>query len=202
MMELALLKISANYICSPLTHICNKASAAGIFPQRLTYSVVKPLFKKGDKTIPSNYRPISLLTSFSKVFEKALFNRIIKHIEKNNIPSNQQFGFRKGYATDDAIFRLTHKVLSALNANAKVCGIFCDLEKAMNAVNHSILIKKLTNYGIVGKAKLIMESYISHRYHRVEIYNSTTDTKYTSTWSTTKYGVPQGSILGPLLFLL
>ena len=69
----------------------------------------------------------------------------------------------------------THEVLSALNVNAKVCGIFCDLEKAFDAVNHSILIKKLTNYGIVGKAKLIMESYISHRYHRVEIYNSKTE---------------------------
>jgi hypothetical protein len=74
------LKISANYICSPLTHICNKAIAAGIFPQRLKYSIIKPLFKKGDKTKPSNYRPISLLTTFSKVLEKALFNRLIENI--------------------------------------------------------------------------------------------------------------------------
>ena len=197
-----LLKISANYICSPLTHICNKAIAAGIFPQRLKYSIIKPLFKKGDKTKPSNYRPISLLTTFSKVLEKALFNRLIEHIEKNNILSKQQFGFRKRYATEDAIFRLTHEILSALNENEKVCGIFCDLEKAFDAVKHSVLIKKLSNYGIVGKAKLIMESYITNRYHRVETYNSTTNTKYTSTWTRMKYGVPQGSILGPLLFLL
>ena len=72
-----------------------------------------------------------------------MFNRLIEHIEKNNILSNQQFGFRKGYATNDAIFRLTHKVLSALNANAKVCRIFCDLEKAFDVANHSILIKKI-----------------------------------------------------------
>ena len=70
-----------------------------------------------------------------------MFNRLIEHIEKNNILINQQFGFRKGCATDDAIFRLTHKVLCALNANVKVCGILCDLEKAFDAVNHSILIK-------------------------------------------------------------
>ena len=92
--------------------------------------------------------------------------------------------------------------MSALNENEKVCGIFCDLEKAFDAVKHSVLIKKLSNYGIVGKAKLIMESYITNRYHRVETYNSTTNTKYTSTWTRMKYGVPQGSILGPLLFLL
>jgi hypothetical protein len=77
-----LLKISANYICSPLTHICNKAIAAGIFPQRLKYFVIKPLFKKGDKAIPANYRPISLLTTFSKVLEKALFNTLIEHRKK------------------------------------------------------------------------------------------------------------------------
>ena len=185
-----LLKISANYICSPLTHICNKVIAAGIFPQRLKYSIIKPLFKKGDKTIPSNYRPISLLTAFSKVLEKALFNRLIEHIETNNIISKQQFGFRKGYATEDAIFRLTHEILSALNENSKVCGIFYDLEKAFDAVNHSILINKLTTYGIIGKAKSLMESYISNRYHRVEIHNSTTNMKYTSIWTRTKHGVP------------
>jgi hypothetical protein len=111
-----------------------------ITPGIITSCKCKRQLYKEDKTKASNYKPISLLTTFSKVLEKALFNRLIEHIEKNNILSKQQFGFRKRYATEDAIFKLTHKILSALNEKAKVCGIFCDLEKAFDAVNHSILI--------------------------------------------------------------
>jgi hypothetical protein len=123
--------ISANYICSPITHICNKTISSGIFPERLKYSIIKPLYKKGDKTDPSNYRPISLMTSFSKVLEKALHNRLSEYINNNNLLIGQQFGFRKRFATEDAIFTLTHEVLNALNNGTKVCGIFCDLEKTL-----------------------------------------------------------------------
>jgi hypothetical protein len=90
-----LLKISASYICSLLTYICNKSISTGIFPERLKYSIIKPLYKKGDKTDPSNSRPISLLTSFSKVLEKALYTGLLEHINDNNILNGQQFGFRK-----------------------------------------------------------------------------------------------------------
>jgi hypothetical protein len=135
------LKISANYICSPITHICNKTISSGIFPERLKYSIIKPLYKKGGKTYPSNYRPISLLTSFSKVLEKALYNRLSEYINNNSLLIGQQFGFRKRLATEDAIFKLTHEVSNALNNGTKVCGIFCDLEKAFDSVNHSSLIK-------------------------------------------------------------
>jgi len=90
-----LLKISVTYISSPLTYICNKSISTGIFPEQLKYSIIKPLYKKGDKTDPSNYRLISLLTSFSKVLEKALCNRQIEYLNKNNILNAQQFGFRK-----------------------------------------------------------------------------------------------------------
>ena len=89
-----LLKISVNYISSPLTYIVNKSISAGIFLERLKFSIIKPLFKKGDRTIPSNYRPISLLTAFSKVIEKALYNRLIDHLNTNNLIHPQQFGFR------------------------------------------------------------------------------------------------------------
>ena len=98
-----LLKICARYICSPLTYICNKSISAGIFPESLKYSIIKPLYMKGDKTNPSNYRPISLLTSFSKVFEKASYIRLIEHINNNNILVGQQSGFRKRLATEDAV---------------------------------------------------------------------------------------------------
>ena len=137
-----LLKISASYISSPLTYICNRAISTGIFPDRLKYSIIKPMYKKGDKTDPSNYRPISMLTSFSKVLEKALYKRLMQHIDNNNILNEQQFGFRKRLSTEDAIFKLTHEVLNALNNKTMVGSIFYDLEKAFDSVNHSLLIKK------------------------------------------------------------
>jgi len=91
-----LLKISAGYISSPLTYICNKAISIGIFPDRLKYSIIKPMYKKGDRSDPAKYRPISMLTSFSKVLEKALYKRLTEHIHNNNILNEHQFGFRKG----------------------------------------------------------------------------------------------------------
>jgi hypothetical protein len=104
-----ILKLSANYICSPLTHILNKSILSGIFPDRMKYLIVQPICKKGDKTNPTNYRPISLLTSFSKVFEKALHTRITDHLYTYNLLVGNQFGFRKGTATEDAIFKLSNE---------------------------------------------------------------------------------------------
>ena len=102
-----LLKISAKYICSLLTHMCNKAITSGTFPERLKYSIINPLYKKGDKTDPSNYRPVSILTSFSKVLEKALYNRLFEYINNNKLLTGQQYGFRKKFSTEDAIFKHT-----------------------------------------------------------------------------------------------
>ena len=119
-----LLKLSAKYICSPLTYICNRSVLTGIFPERLKYSTIKLLYKKGNKTDPSNYRPISLLTSFSKVIEKALYNRLIEYVNNNKILNPLQFGFRKKLATEDAIFKLTHEILIALNSGKMVGSIF------------------------------------------------------------------------------
>jgi len=122
--------------------LCSRATYLS-FPDRLKYSIIKPMYKKGDKSDPSNYRPISMLTSFSKVLEKALYRRLIQHIDNNNnILNEQQFGFRKRLSTEDAIFKLTHEVLNALNNRTMVGSIFCDLEKAFDSVNHSLLIKK------------------------------------------------------------
>jgi hypothetical protein len=100
------LKISATYTCSPLTHILNKSILSGIFPDRMKFSIVTPIYKKGDKTNPTNYRPISLLTSFSKVFKKALYIRLTDQLETYKLLVGNQFGFRKGIVTEDAIFKL------------------------------------------------------------------------------------------------
>jgi len=157
-----LLKISLNYITSPLTYICNKVILSGIFPDRLKYSVVIPVHKKGDKTNLTNYRPISLLTSFSKVLEKALYSRLTEYLYNNKLLVENQYGFRKGLSTDDAIFKLIKEILDTLNNKMKTGSVFCDLLKAFDTVNHELLLDKLQYYGIKGKAKTLLESYLQN----------------------------------------
>jgi DNA polymerase/3'-5' exonuclease PolX len=115
------------------------------------------LFKKGDKLDISNYRPISLLTSFSKVLEKAMNIQLLEHLNKNNILAEEQFGFRTISSADKAIYKLTNEILKALNSKNLIGGIFCDLKKAFDCVNHKI-VSKLEIYGVKGKAKLWFES--------------------------------------------
>jgi len=124
----------------------------------MKFSTVKPIHKKGNNTNLTTYRPISLLTSFSKIFEKALYNRITEHLNTNNLLVRNQFGFRKGTATEDVIFKLTNEILKALNNKALAGSNFCDLEKAFDSANHDILLSKLSYYGISGKAKSLLKS--------------------------------------------
>ena len=151
---------------------------------------------------PTSYRSMSLLTYFLKVFEKALYIRLTEHFNANKLIVGNHFGFRKGIATEDAIFKLTTEILNALNNKTMVGNIFCDLEKAFDSVNHDILQLKLLYYGINGKAKLLFESYLQDRYQRVHITNSHLNSDTASKWIKIKHGMPQGSILGPLLFLV
>jgi len=151
---------------------------------------------------PTNYRPISLLSSFSKVFEKALHIRLTEHFKTNKLLVRNKFGFRKGIATEDAIFKITNEILNALNIKTMAGSIFCDLEKVFDSVNHDILLSKLLYYGICGKAKVLLKSYAQNRYQRVQITNSYRNSNTDSKWTKIKYGVPRGSILGPLFFLV
>ena len=195
-----ILKWSAPFISSPLTYICNKSLETGSFPSRLKYSTVKPIFKTGNRLDIVNFRPISLLISFSKIFEKIIALRIQEHIDKNQIVANEQYGFRRNVCTDNASYTLTHEILSAINNKLTVGGIFCDLSKAFDCVNHRILLSKLEYYGIRGTFRSLIDSCLKERYQRVVIKNKTDS--YYSNWELIKHGVPQGSILGPLLFLL
>jgi hypothetical protein len=196
-----IIKVSLPYITSPLTFICNAVLRYSVVPDRLKYAVVKPCFKKSSSLEIENYRPISLLTTFSKIIEKLVYARLFSYIEDNNILVSEQYGFRAHCSTEKAAFTLIDKILTALNNKFTVGDIFCDLQKAFDCVNHTTLIKKLEFYGIDGKFKTLIKSYLTGRQQKV-VLGSKSIKEHTSKWEIIKNGVPQGSILGPLFFIL
>jgi len=149
--------------------ICNAVLSAGVFPGRLKYATVKPIFKKGDEQDITNYRPISLLTSFSKIIEKLIYTRLHAHIDMNSILIQEQFDFQTHYLTEQAAFNLINGILTAMNNNQLIGGIFYDLQKAFDCINHKILLEKLEFYGVEGKFKPLIESYLTGRYKRVAL---------------------------------
>ena len=167
-----------------------------MFPDNLKIAKVCPIFKAGEKADVSNYRPISILPSFSKIFEKIIYFRLISFINKHNILSSSQFGFRKNHSTFMPLLKLHDKVTDALEKNNYCVGIFIDLSKAFDTIKHDILLKKLEYYGIRGLPLNLIQNYLANRRQYVSYRNTVSDAE------TIRYGVPQGSILGPLLFLL
>jgi hypothetical protein len=161
----------------------------------------KSIFKKGSKTEMSNYRPISLLTYFSIVFEKVIYNRLHNHIKVNNIIAKEQYGFRNNSSTEIASYNLINNILKSLNNKMWIGGItsISDLTKAFDYVNHNILLSKLEFYGITGRTNNLIKSYLSDRYQRVLIKNNYSKNCFLD-WGKVKQGVPQGSILGRLFF--
>jgi hypothetical protein len=196
-----ILKASAPYIVYPLSRIGNRILSAGIFPNRLKFSEIKPVYKKGNRTNFANYRSISLLLSFSKIFEKLIYKRLDKYIRNNNILTKERYGFIVNSSTEIATHYLLNTVVSTLNNKLYVGGLFCDLQKAFDRVNHEILISKMNFYGITGIANKLIKPYLSNRYQRVVISDNKLN-KISSKWEEMKCGVPQGSILGSLFFLL
>jgi hypothetical protein len=173
-----------------------------VFPDRLKYAIIKPLYKNEDRCEVSNCRPVSLLTSFSKIFETVMQKRILNHITNCNILSTEQYGFRLGLRSGNATYKLTTEVLNAMNNKQLVGAIFCDLEKEFDCVIHDILLFKLKFYGIIDKALQICQSYLGNRHCRTAIYNDNENSNKISNWAKVRHGVPQGFILGSLLFLL
>ena len=191
-----LVKSVIHILCYPLCDIINLSLNTGIVPDKLKIAKVIPVYKKGSKDDLSNYRPISILPFFSKILEKCVYIRVHKFLEKCNIITPKQFGFRAGYSTSYAIIELIRKVSNALDNKEIMIGLFLDLSKAFDSLDHTILLNKLECYGFRGIAMEWFKSYISNRKQYV-VFD-----KYESQAMTVRCGVPQGSILGPLLFLL
>jgi len=132
----------------------------GIFPDRLKYAIIKPLHKNDDRCDISKYGPVSLLTSFAKIFESPMQRRILKHLTNYNILSTEQYGFRIGLRADNATYKLTTEILNVMNNKLLLRGIFYDLEKAIDCVNHDILLSKMKFYGISDKDLTLYQSYL------------------------------------------
>ena len=179
-----------------MTHIINLSITHGIVPDEMKIARVIPLFKADDRDVFTNYRPVSILPSFSKFIERIIYNRFLEYFNKYSILSDKQYGFRKNHSTSLALVDLYDKISTAIDQKEIAVGIFLDLSKAFDTVNHSILFDKLKYYGIRGLALDWVKSYFSNRVQFVQFNDCFSASKNISC------GVPQGSILGPLFFLL
>ena len=191
-----ILKLISAEISNPLSDLINLSFQTGVFPSILKLSKVIPVFKKGSALQPSNYRPISLLSNIDKIFEKLVHKRLSSFLEVSNIVYNRQFGFRKGHSTEHALLSMIERIQKTLDKGQVAVGVFVDLQKAFDTVDHDILLSKLQHYGIRGITNQWFYSYLSNRTQLVSVGNSSSDIK------SVDYGVPQGSVLGPLLFLI
>ena len=171
-------------ILSPITLILNQSLSTGIFPDRLKIAKIIPLFKKEDPHKLDNYRPISLLPAFSKIFEKAVFIQLYEYFNKNNLLYKSQYGFCTLHSTELASLEIIDIIGKDLDNGKLPIGVFLDLSKAFDTLDHTILLDKLLYYGIKGTELAWFKSYLTNR------------TQFVTT------GVPQGSILGPLLFII
>ncbi len=183
-------------VASPLAKIANLSFETGVHPEKLKMAKVIPIYKKGCKLSTSNYRPISLLSNINKIFEKIVFERVYSFIEKHEMIYRHQYGFRKKHSTNHALISITEQIRKALDENKFAFGVFVDFQKAFDTVNHDILINKLERYGISGKINDWFRSYLTNRKQTVSILG------FESHQKTISHGVPQGSVLGPLLFIL
>jgi hypothetical protein len=184
------------HILKPVHHFVKLSLETGVVPSQLKIAKIMPIYKSGDKTVMDNYRPISLLDNFSKILEKVVYIRLSTFVESNNLITPSQFGFRKDHSTIHPLIHFVNNVSTALNKKHHVIAIFCDLRKAFDTVDHKILLQKLKKLGVGGVALEWFRHYLSDRKQFVFLNGKC------SPLLNILLGVPQGSILGPLLFLI
>lgn len=190
------LKYISRFIIYPLCFIFNLSVKSGIFPEKLKYALVVPLHKKGDFELIENYRPIALLCCFSKLFEKIIHNRIIKFVNSHKLLSDRQHGFRAKFSTNTAAFDFTNYIYNAIDKKEVVLALFFDLTRAFDCVLRNFMSKKLHALGIRGSINDWIFSFLTNRKISVKLGNTISNTYNLN------YGVPQGSVLSPLLFIL
>ena len=196
-----LLKRLKNCIIHPLTLIFNKSITEGEFPDIMKVADVVPLYKSKSPMETTNYRPISLLLTISKILEKVIYKRIYSFLNDNHQLYDSQYGFRAKHSCEDAVNELLSNIVKANTQKKKTIAIFLDLSKAFDTLSHELLLKKLDLYGIRGTAHKWFKSYLHGRKLRTKCVNNTGQLKYSDYYDIT-YGTPQGSCLGPLLFLI
>ena len=190
-MHASIMKKCIDEYITPITYLVNLSIRPGTFPNEIKFARVIPIFKYGNEQLINNYRPISVMPFFSKIYEKVMANFLIHFLDAIGILSNFQFGFghTSKHRTTHAIITLTEKISKALDTGKIVCGIFSDFRKTVDVTPHKTLLKKLYSYGIRGNLYDWIESYLSERSQYVEFQNTRSDTKPIT------HGVPQGSIL-------
>ena len=185
-----------SYLAYPVMKLLNDSLTTGVFPDSLKLARITPVFKKGNNSLPSNYRPIASLPILSKIFERSVKYQLMKFCSDHSIFYKNQFGFMNNKSTCDALIELTENIYDKLNDKKNTLGIAIDLKKAFDSVDHKILLKKLMFYGVRGISLDWFRSYLLNRKQFVRIGSSS------SSITTLNISVPQGSILGPVLFLL
>ncbi|XP_075752074.1 vacuolar protein sorting-associated protein light isoform X4 [Rhipicephalus microplus] len=191
-----ILKENIDVLCGPLCHIFNHAFSSKTYPSILKTAKVIPVYKSGDRNLPDSYRPISVLSSINTTLEKLISSQLRHFLGEQNVLCPQQHGFVANRSTSTAVSMLTQYINSALHENNIAIAVFLDIRKAFDAISHSILLEKMHSYGIKGNSLDFFSSYLSARKQKVVIG----DIK--SSYGYIKCGVPQGSVLGPILFSL
>ena len=192
----SLKSLSTDELAEPLLLIINQSFTQGQFPNELKLAKVTPVYKKDNVHHFDNHRPVSVLSSISKVFEKVIFNQIYKYFHDNNLFHGSQYGFRSNHSTELATLEFLDRIMIEMDKDKTPLSIFLDLSKAFDTIDHDILLYKLHYYGFRNKSFSLIKSYLENRQQYVQIEN------VKSVPLPIRTGVPQGSILGPLLFLI